>query len=311
MARLRRGGNSAQGVFAGIGVTVLAVAVIMLAVYALQQTGAQATGARATPKPTFSFGGPAPLPAGDGATSTPTPSPTAGAGSDATAPGADERFLAVGEDVLWRGTAGACGGDAPTIEVSYDTGATWTDVTPTYRDIAQLRTLSTFGGPNAETVADVGEECETQALRTFTAGEFWAPYPDELASSTYVDPMDAGTIITPDGAIEAPCAEAWGLRARGGVVALICDGSAYVRDAADWMPLTPTSVSALSISSDGVIALAHTDPACDGVAIARYEDDDAQDLGCVGDADPQDDAAVAFAGGAVLLWSGDAVTSLE
>lgn len=311
MARLRRGGSSAQGVFAGIGVTVLAVAVILLAVYALQQTGAQATDARATPKPTFSFGGPAAFPTDGAGAGTPTPSPTADAGSGATAPGADERFLAVGEDVLWRGTAGACGGDAPTIEVSYDTGATWTDVTPAYRGIAQLRTLSTFGGPNAETVADVGEECETQALRTFTGGEFWAPYPDELLSSTYIAPTDAATIITPDGGVEAPCAEPWGLRARGGVVALICDGSAYVRDADDWMPLTPTSVSALSISSDGAIALAHTDPACDGVAIARYENDDARDLGCVGDADPQDDAAVAFAASAVLLWSGDAVALLE
>ncbi|TXK15413.1 hypothetical protein FVP74_03175 [Microbacterium saccharophilum] len=296
--------------FAGIGVTVLAVAVILLAVYALQQTGAEATGARATPKPTFSFGGPAPLPTGDAATGTPTPSPTADAGSDATTPGADERFLAVGEDALWRGTAGACGGDAPTIEVSYDTGATWTDVTPTYRGIAQLRTLSTFGGPNAETVADVGEDCETQALRTFTAGEFWAPYPDELASSTYVDPADDATIITPDGAIEAPCAEPWDIRARGGVVALICDGSAYVRDADEWAPLVETGAAGLSVSADGAIAIAHTVSSCDGVAISRYEDGATDETECVGDVDPRVSGAIAFAGDALLLWFGDAVVTL-
>lgn len=311
MARWRRGGNPAQGVFAGIGVTVLAVAVILLSVYALQQTGAEATGARATPKPTFSFGGPAPMPTGDAATSTPTPSPTADAGSDATAPGADERFLTVGEDVLWRGIAGECGGDAPTIEVSYDTGATWTDVTPTYRAIAQLRTLSTFGGPNAETVADVGEECETQALRTFTAGEFWAPYQDELASSTYIDPTDAAMIVTPEGAIEAPCAQPWGLRARGGVVALICDGSAYMRDADEWATLSLAGVAAISVSAEGEIAIAHTVSSCDGVAISRYEDGATDEIDCAEGADPQDSAALAFAGNALLLWSGDAFRTFD
>lgn len=307
MARWRRGGNPAQGVLAGISITVLAAGVIALAVYALQQTGAQATAATATPQPTFSFGGPTPAPSGEAVT--PTPSPTAGAGTDATAPGFDERFLAVGEGVLWRGTAGACGGGAPTIEVSYDTGATWDNVTPTYRGIAQLRTLSTFGGPHAEAVADLGEDCETQPIRTFTAGEFWEPYPDQLASWTYIDPADAAMIVTPDGPIEAPCPEPWGLRARGGVVALICDGSAYVRDADEWTPLVQGGAAALSVNAAGAIAIAHTAATCDGVAISRFEDGATDEI-CVEDADPQGSAALAFAGDALFLWSGGSVVTL-
>lgn len=275
---------------------MLAIGVIALSLQALQQTGAQATDTRATPQPTFSFGGPSPTP-----TSTSSPAVSA-------APGAGERFLAVGEGVLWRGTAGVCGGDAPVIELSYDGGATWDDVTPTYRGIAQLRTLSTFGGPHAEAVADLGEECETQPIRTFTAGEFWEPYPDQLASWTYIDPDDAATIITPDGAIEAPCAEPWGLRARGGVVALICDGTAYTRDADAWTALAPAGISALAVNADGALAVAHIDPACDGLAISRYEDDATKGLGCASNANPQGDAAVTFAGEDVLLWAGDVVT---
>lgn len=305
MAGWRRGGGPAQTVLAGVGLTVLAIGVIVLSVQALQQTGAQATDARATPKPTFTFGAPGPTPSGEAGS--PTPGPT---GGSASAPGADERFLAVGEDVLWRGTAGACGADAPVIELSSDSGATWTDVTPTYRDIAQLRTLSTFGGPHAEAVADLGEECETQAIRTFTGGEFWEPYPDELASWTYVDPTDAATIVTPDGAIDAPCAQPWGLRARGGVVALICDGSAYTRDADEWMPLSPAGVVAVSVSADGVVAIAHTDPACDGLAVSRVEDGTTGEIDCADDLDPLDLAALAFAGDDLLLWSGDTVVSL-
>lgn len=298
MARWRRGASPAQGVFAGIGITVLAAGVIALAVYALQQTGAQATAATATPQPTFSFGGPA----------TPTPSPTSSP-AVSTTPGADERFLSVGEGVLWRGTAGVCGGDAPVIELSYDSGATWDDVTPTYRGIAQLRTLSTFGGPHAEAVADLGDECETQPIRTFTAGEFWEPYPDQLATWTYIDPADAATIVTPDGPIEAPCAEPWGLRARGGVVALICDGSAYVRDADEWMPLVQGGAAALSVNAAGAIAIAHTAATCDGVAISRFEDGATDEI-CAEDADPQDSAALVFAGDSLFLWSGDAVITL-
>lgn len=309
MARWRRGGTPAHGVWAGIGITVLAIGVIALSVQALQQTGAQATGSTATPKPTFSFGGPAPVPSDESVTGTPTPSRTPAAG-DTGAPGVDERFLAVGEGVLWRGTAGACDADAPVIELSYDSGATWDDVTPTYRGIAQLRALATFGGPHAEAVADLGDECEPQAIRTFTAGEFWEPYPDQLAAWTYIDPTDAGMIVTPDGSIEAPCAEPWGLRARGGVVALICDGSAYVQDADEWAPLVQGGAAALSVNAAGAIAIAHTADTCAGVAISRYEDGTTDEIDCAEGADPQDSAALAFAGDALLLWSGDTVVTL-
>ena len=55
-----------------------------------------------------------------------TPSPT-------TAPLYDrsqERFLSVGNGVMWRGVAGLCGDVEPLLERSVDSGETWTDVTP-------------------------------------------------------------------------------------------------------------------------------------------------------------------------------------
>src|SRR3546814_11031113 len=99
---------------------------------------------------------------------------------------------------MWRGIAGECGAAAPLIERSGDGGQSWEDVTPGYRGIGQVISLDSFAGTEAETVARMGAGCETQALRTFTQGEFWEPYPEVLAASRYADPAEIG---------RAPCRE--------------------------------------------------------------------------------------------------------
>src|SRR5690606_7419317 len=128
----------------------------------------------------------------------PTADPTASETPVAPAPSYDrseERFLVVGDGVLWRGIAGACGSAEPLLERSTDGAATWIDVTPEYLGIGQLSALNTFAGDQSEIVASMGETCDVQALRTFTQGQFWEPYPEVLAVSRYLEPTDATTVM--------------------------------------------------------------------------------------------------------------------
>ncbi|WP_460772505.1 hypothetical protein [Microbacterium sp. GXF7504] len=238
------GRSGAVGWLAGVGVAVVAVIVVVLVVLALQHArGDGTTAASPRPVPTFTEATPTETP-------TPTPTPTQ---QPIAAPGAGERFLAVGDGAMWRATAGQCGGPAPVIERSTDDGATWEDVTPTYRGIAQVLSLDPLAGDQAEMIARMGPACEVQALRTFTYGRFWEPYPDVLAASTYIDPANTGSVIRPDGAIEAPCTAAWGLRSQAGVVGLICDGTAYrLLDDDTWEALAPDAV-AVAIADDKVV----------------------------------------------------------
>ncbi len=184
----------------------------------------------------------------------------------ATPPGAAERFLSAGPGALWRATAGRCGETEPLLERSTDDGATWQDVTPRYLGIGQILSLDAFADTEAQMVALMGPGCELQALRTFTQGRFWEPYPDVLAASTYVDPADPATVVIAGAAASAPCPEPWGVRAASGTVGLICDGTAYERVDGTWMPVAE---GALAITADGAgVTAAAIRADCTGVWIA-------------------------------------------
>lgn len=234
--------------------------------------------------------------------STPTPSPTATAMKPAE-PGAAERFLAVGDGAMWRATAGACDGDAPVIERSDDDGDTWTDVTPTYRDIAQVRDLTPFAETEADLVADMGADCETQALRTFTKGRFWSPYEDLLPQSTY---LDGATVVIDGTRVDAPCERPWGLRASGDTTAVICDGTAYAI-ADDTATEIGTGVAALGVR-DGQVIGALLRPDCDGVQVAPLTPD-APALDCL-DVDADGPVALAVTADSIRVWAGDDLVSM-
>lgn len=271
-------------------VAVLAVAVIMLSVLAVVRTERAAESIATTPRPIPSF-----TPSATVSPSSTTPPPLP---ETARAPGAEERFLSVGTGAMWRATAGACGGTEPLLERSADGGQTWQDVTPRYRGIGQILNVEAFGDTEAQIVARMGPGCELQALRTFTQGRFWEPYPDVLAGASYVDPAAPATVVIAGTPVTAPCPGPWGVRTGSGAVGIVCDGSAYQRIDDAWMPV---SDGALAISADAVgITVAVSRAECDGVWIAPpaagY---------CVPAAQPG--PPIALAGGMLWLATGDVV----
>ncbi|WP_109210442.1 MULTISPECIES: hypothetical protein [Microbacterium] len=274
------------------GVAALLLGVSVLAWAAYQHANPEAAGGDAEPVPTFTVG-----------VQTPTPTPTA---IDAPPVAPEEaRYLALGSEQWWRATAGSCGGAAPLIERSADQGATWTDVTPTYLGIAQVQTLDAFSGRDAEVVAAM-PGCTTQALRTYTRGEFWESYPDVLAASRYIDPGDAGSVRFPSGPVPAPCGTAWGLHAAGDTVALLCDGRAWLRSGAEWLQLAPEGAVAVA-ADEASLLVAHSAEDCAGLAVSRIVTADpasAAVVGCAEGADATSPVALDALGDDVLLWAG-------
>lgn len=306
MARRPPGVSTSARWLAGVLVAALAIGTIVLAVIAVDRVRSAPSTAEPGPAPSFSFGG--------AATPTPEPSatPTPPASGVLAYPRAQERFLSVGSGGMWRGIAGECGGAAPLIERSADGGRSWEDVTPGYRGIAQVVSLDAFAGTEAEAVARMGAGCETQALRTFTQGEFWEPYPEVLAASRYADPAAPSSVVTPQGAVPAPCADPRSVRAAGPTVALVCEATGYVLGGdRQWVPLPTADAVAVAIGGDALVVAARA-PGCEGLEISRLTGDgfaQATPLGCAA-VDSAAPVAVAAAGDGALVWSGDALIRL-
>ena len=294
--------NTTSVVISGVLVGALAVGVVVLSALALDRASGTPPTGEAAPPPSFSF---TPRPGTETPAAPPqTSAPSGSALPVAVIPREEERFLAMGSGAWWRAVAGACDSADPLVERSTNSGRTWTDVTPRYRELGEVHDLVAFAQTEADLVGSLGDDCETQLLRTFTQGRFWEPYEDILAVSTYLDAT--GVVIDGD-QVEAPCAEPRSVRSAGDVTALICDGVAY-RDAGDgWAALEGAGILALDVW-DGAIVGATTSDDCDGIAVVRL--DEAATIGCV-TGDPATPTAVALTGSSVGVWNGDAVTPLR
>ncbi|TFV84139.1 hypothetical protein E4V99_03450 [Microbacterium sp. dk485] len=306
MARRPPGVRTSARWLAGVAVAVVAVAAIVLAVMALQHVASRPAATQPEPVPSFTFGSPAtPDP-----TATPSATPVPAPGP--AYPRAEERFLSVGSGGMWRGVAGECGVTDPLIERSTDGGQTWTDVTPLYRGIGQLISLDAFAGTEAEAIARMGDECETEALRTFTQGRFWEPYPEVLAASRYLDPADPAVLVTPRGPIETPCADPRSVRSVGPTTALVCEGTAHVLGSdGQWTPLATPDAAAVAISAETIL-IASRAAGCEGLAVTRLSGEGFTDpaaLGCAA-VDPAAPVALAASGDTTFVWSGDSLTRL-
>lgn len=284
--------------FSIAGVALLALGVSALAVMAYEHGNPEVQAETAGPAPVFTLG----------VQVTPTPSaPPAPAPTPETP--REERFLAIGTSAWWRATSPACGEGEPLLERSTDAGASWSDVTPRYLDVREILALEPFLASEAEIVAARGGGCGVEALRTFTQGEFWSPYPEVLSASTYLDESTIHRRGTPT---EAPCANPHGLQAAGDTLTVVCDGRALaLTDAGWWTSPTVGVVDAAPVGEQ--IAVAALTDDCAGVEVSRETPGDpaSESLVCV----PTDSTEIALtispSDSGIVLWAGDVVTQVR
>ncbi|MFS2242868.1 hypothetical protein [Microbacterium sp. OR16] len=293
--RSTRTGRRAVGIAA---IVVLSVAVVALSTLALSHTRTARVAAADERMPV-----PAPS-----ETSSPSPSTTPTPTTPAAAPRAEERFLSFSGASAWRATAGSCEGAAPVLQ-RLDGRGEWVGIAPRGQAIGEIVSLDAYAD-GAEFVAGVDTACTPVALRTFTAGEAWAPRPDSLARSRYITPGAADVVHTRTGDVAAPCAAASGLRARGEVVALICDGRAWSRTGDQWQPLAPADAVAVAVD-DTDILIGHRSPECAGLAVTRVSGDASSAAGCAPGVDSSLPVAIAPRGDDIVVWAADDIIEVR
>jgi len=280
------------------GLVVVAVVAVALVIAAVLRNHAAAASGAAAPLPSFTDASPSATP-----TATPTPTHT-------PIDRAAERFFAVAPDALWRATAGECGKTEPVVERSTDRGQTWTDVTPHYRDIAQVASLDQIAERAAAMVTELGDDCTPTGIRTFTDGRFWEPFDAVIDDAHYLSFTDAAKVVSPGGDYAAPCNDAHGLRAAGDIEALICDGTAYERSADKWMPLPQKNALAVAVFSGDLYVASAGEKDCAGIAITRFTDaepDRSESAGCAADATAKGSIAIGPSSLGTFVWSADTV----
>ena len=281
-------------------IVALVVVAAVLSIMALNHAGGDEASVDVPPAPSFT------------APALPTPSSASDPADDPeeepVAPERDaaaERFLTAGSETLWRGIAGTCATGDALVEMSTDGGSSWDVVTPWEPAARQLLALDPFMGNEAQLVAAVGDDCEPTGIRTFTQAVAWAENPEGLRGLTYIDPAAPVSVVIAGRQIEAPCESPWGLRAGAEAAGVICDGIAYaLSDEDTWLALEAAQPVALATAGESLL-VAHTDAACDGLAITSFTSDGSTDSvaqWCAEGPASAGPAAIAAQGDSVLVW---------
>jgi hypothetical protein len=263
---------------------------------------------------TMSEPGPIPISetAAPASSAKPTPTPSATATAAAVAP---TRILsALNATTAWRATTGACPATPASPELTTDSGATWktTDATGPTKVTALQRII--VGSPASATMIGLSQAgCAPKLVKTFVAGQNFASFPKELASTWFVDPSRRGSVHSPAGDKSAPCPTVVAIAPRDAKSAgiLCADHTAYVTSdaAVTWSrPLAVPGAGNLSASAQGFVATAAADSRCAGVRLVSLSSVPlvVGTTACLPlDAVPSaDQIAVSEASGTLWVWAG-------
>lgn len=298
------GTRRARAVWAGVGVSALAVIVVALSLLALNQN-------RLIPEAGSTPG--ASQPAADLAQSaaeteaaTPTP---------AMVVTPSRMMAAIDADSAVRTVATACPTPS-TIETTDDAGASWQSFEAS--GVAAVQRIFADAEAFIALIGLATEGCAPAFLQSFTGGEAWEPAPDELAASWFVDPANRTSVHAPAADRTAPCAAAVQVAVvdESSAAVLCDDGSVHatVDAGASWLPpATVPGVAAVSVGADGYRVAVVNQNGCVGaqligIGVASAGLALGSAGGCLPAAVGPGEAALASADdGTTWLWAGDAL----
>ena len=300
-ARRRRG----SAVWAGAGLTVLALITIALTFFALTQRGEVAE-AGSTP----------------GATPLPT-APAAPLAAPAEVPAVQPMVVVAPTRVIDAIDASSAARAAfttcpepTTLEVTGDAGSTWEAT-----EASGLASLQRISADASGFLAAIGlgvDGCAPAYERSFTSGDAWETMPEALAASWFVDPANRAGLHAPAGNIAAPCPAVLQVAVVDeSTAAVLCeDGTVHATgdSGAAWVATSPISgIAAVGATADGYRAVVVNQNGCSGaqvlaVAIVEGAAHVGAAGGCLDAAIPAGGVAVDSAvDGSTWVWAGDRI----
>lgn len=218
-------------------------------------------------------------------------------------------LAAADASVAYRAVTGPCPATPAALEVTGDSGVTWTPAAPA--EAASIREAFTDGTEVVSIVASQTDGCAPELLRSFARGAEWQ-VTEELATRWH---LADGQVVAPSGASSVPCAAPVQLAQRDpSAAAVLCDDATVA---------ATTDGGTTWTSSGQIDGAASVAPSADGYRVAVTRRDDcagaqvvpispALEVGAPGGCLPSDAAdgatVLATAGdGTVWIWSGDVV----
>lgn len=289
-----RPSRSTGGLIVTLLVGVLAVTAVLLAIFALRVPASPDAGKVPGPIPTW------------GATSTSNPTPAPAATNQPVA--ANPQYLSMYDGSLGiRATVGSCTGAPAVVQRTTDGGATWKPVAFDGADIRQVLGLD-FVSETQINVIGAAADCVPTVVTSFTGGEFWQSYPEQIGTATFVQPTDSTRIRSSGTDLIAPCPVSELQSVGQSLVALCSDGtlrmlSTSTSSSTSWRTIGGEQVLAIGASSATSFVAVTADTSCSGVELRSVDISSGatSDLACV--ATSPTDATVDFASGSAFYWS--------
>lgn len=287
----RRGLVSLRSLWATLGVTLLLVADVVLVSFALsesQRAPLPAAGDRPSPE----------------VATTPRPDPTSIPTPTRIAVAQPRELAAIDRTSAWRLTPGTCDSESPVLESTNDGGATWQEHgTPG----VALQAGYGFGAVSQDHVSVVvglAPDCRVSVVASFTGGEFWAEYPDEVSGQDYL--VDEQNVVLNGVALPAPCNPVLALDTGDTTVVAVCPDQVATANGSvtEWSTIEVGGVLDATVGASGVVVVTAADSACPALAIHTG---DGSLVGCAPEELPVETVTLDAAGEALWLWSGDDV----
>ncbi|MGV8896372.1 MAG: hypothetical protein ACOH1U_07930 [Rhodoglobus sp.] len=210
----------------------------------------------------------------------------------------------------WRSTVGTCTGPSAVVESTIDGGATWQQVNPP--EVREVLYVSA----NASLVtilAKTGDACTLEVLKSFTGGQFWGSYPDEVTGYTHFDPANPAAVQTPGGPLSVPCLSVNEAKVRGDATVVACAGELVETSNAggDWSSVVVPGLLGATGNDAGYTLAVSGAADCAGVSIqtltAPLGTAAPTAVGCVDPEAAPSQVSIAQTGSDIWLWSGDRV----
>lgn len=224
---------------------------------------------------------------------------------------AAQRILAASADPghMLRAYVGACPDPAGSIEISFDSGATWQIGSLAGEDVSRILQFDA-SAPELDRAVVLNENCDVYVLRSFISGVDWDPEPVE-EPSWFVDPSDANLVQTPTGAAsQLPCNAVAFSSAASRAIVLCSDSTVTVSTDAGEQWSSPVAVPngvSVGASSDAFLVASGAESECAGVRTRVFDGAALGEPGTCLEGEEGLNGEIAVAGGADswFLWVGD------